>query len=611
MHIPHTLLVVLMVLASAVGVVVIFRRLQLSPVLGYLAAGALIGPAGFGIINDLDAVAHMAEFGVVFLMFVIGLELSFERLAAMRRHVFGLGTLQVFLTAGAIFGVSIVLGVETEAALIIGGGLALSSTALVLQVVQENNGQNTQMGRVSLAILLLQDLIVVPLLVLVPLLGKEDVAISSALGHAALNAVIALVATFVIGRALLRPLFRMVAAAGTTEIFEAFTLLLVLGIATAFQASGLSMAMGAFVAGLLVAETEYKHQVEADILPFKSLLLGLFFMFVGMQLDFELLYHQHWLILGIVVGLMGIKTIITALLCRIFGMKTAKSWHAGLLLSQGGEFGFILFSLAGKEGLFSPQITALLLVAVTCSMALTPLAYLMGKMIARHLARGQAALAPVPSANATFDLSDHVVVFGFGRVGQNIGRLLAAEHVPYIAVEMDANVVTQCRAKGMAVYYGDGANSEIIKSVGLKRANCAVVTADSLSAALRLIAALKYEAPDVPVLARARDLTEVRHLSAAGAELSVSEKHETSLQIGREVLRYSHIAPAEIERMLDLFRVQDYARALGDPNTPSLSPIPPQIDPVPLKPSSKMRSYFRKVRSNLSRSTSPDQGAGI
>ena len=576
LHLPPTLLMVLVVLAAAVVVVVVFRRLRLSPVLGYLAAGALVGPFGLGLLNDTAAISHMAEFGVVFLMFLIGLELSFERLMAMRKHVFGLGTLQVLLTSGAIIGISLALGLEPDCALVIGGGLALSSTALVLQVLEENHKQNSQMGRIALSVLLMQDMVVVPMLVLVPLLGT-DVAIGAALGRAGLNAIVAMGATFLVGRALLRPLFRLVASAGTSEIFEAFTLLLVLGVSTLFHASGLSMAMGAFVAGLLVAETEYKHQVEADILPFKSLLLGLFFMFVGMQLDFKLIVDLRWSILSIVFGLMALKTLILTLLCRTFGMVRGKSWHTGLLLSQGGEFGFILFSLAGQQGVLSPQVTAMLLVAVTCSMALTPLAYHLGKWMAPRLnassPNANDPALPTPNNRATFDLKQHVVIVGFGRVGQTIGRLLAEEDVPYIAIEMNAEIVTHCREAGMPVFYGDGAQPDLLKIIGIDRAVCAVVTVNSFSAALRVVASLEITAPDIPLLARSSDLMELKQLEAAGADLAISEKYEAALQLGREVLRHSQVANSEIGRIIELYRARDYelaaettlARALDQP----------------------------------------------
>lgn len=561
MHFPPALLMVLAVLASAVVAVVVFRRLGLSPMLGYLFAGAVIGPYGLKGVTDVGDISHMAEFGVVFLMFVIGLELSFERLVAMRRHVFGLGTLQGVMTSGILGVIAYQFVPSIEVALVIGAGLSLSSTALVLQLVEEHHMQNRQLGRISLAVLLMQDLMVVPMLVLVPLLGKSGHNLWSSLGHAGLNAVVALGAAFLIGRALLRPVLRMVASAGTSEIFEAFTLLLALGMAALFHASGLSMALGAFVAGLLVAETEYKHQVEADIQPFKGLLLGLFFMFVGMQLDFALVIGEWRVIALLVLGLMALKAIILAGLARAFGTARGKAMHTGLLLSQGGEFGFVLFGMAEDVKLLDPRITAILLAVITLSMALTPVAYALGKRLAPKLSPAAPIQAPGPRKEDTFDISDHVIILGFGRVGQTIGRLLAEEDVRYLAIEMDPRIVTRTRGAGMPVYYGDGAKEDILKSLGVDRAACAVVTVNSFEAAMRAVIALQTYAPDLPILARSSDLSELKQLEAAGAKIAISEKYEAALQLGREVLRHSHVANNEIGRILEVYRARDYELA--------------------------------------------------
>ncbi len=561
MHFPPALLMVLAMLASAVVAVVVFRRLKLSPMLGYLFAGAVIGPYGLKAVTDLEVISHMAEFGVVFLMFVIGLELSFARLIAMRRHVFGLGTLQVVLTGGALGMIAFRFLPTAEAALIVGAGMALSSTALVLQLVEEHHLQNRQLGRISLSVLLMQDLMVVPMLVLVPLLGKGGHDLWGSLGNAGLNAVVALGAAFLVGRTLLRPVLRMVASAGSSEIFEAFTLLLALGMAALFHASGLSMALGAFVAGLLVAETEYKHQVEADIQPFKGLLLGLFFMFVGMQLDVRTLLESWQQIAFMVVGLMAVKATILATLARLFGTSNSKSVQTGMLLAQGGEFGFVLFAMAEDARLINPATTALLLATITLSMALTPLAFAVGRRLAPKLNPVKDVNVPSPRMEDTFDISDHVIIVGFGRVGQTIGRLLAEEDVRYLAIEMDPNLVHRNRAGGMPVYYGDGAKEDILKSLRVDRAACAVITVNSFDAAMRAIAALQLYAPDLPILARSSDLAELKQLEAAGAQIAISEKYEAALQLGREVLRYSHVADSEIGRILEVYRARDYELA--------------------------------------------------
>ena len=376
----------LVLLAAAVSVVAIFRKLRLSSVLGYLVAGALIGPFGLNIINDVKEMAYIAELGVVLLLFIIGTELSFTQMRALRTQVFGFGGLQVLLSGLLIAWLTNLTGQSVETSIVVGFGLALSSTALVLQIVAEKRKQQSQLGRLSLSVLLMQDMAVVPLLVLVPLLASTDASIGQALQEASVKAVLALGVVFIGGRLLLPPFFRLIASLEQSEVFSAFTLLLVLGIGYGFHAAGLSMALGAFVAGLLVAETEYKHQVEADIMPYKGILLGLFFMVVGMSVDIELLITQPVVIFGLAFALMLGKTAIIVALCRLFRFSVGASVHSGLLLSQGGEFAFILFGVAMTVGLIGQEFGQLLTLVVAVTMALTPVAYILGDKLAKKRA---------------------------------------------------------------------------------------------------------------------------------------------------------------------------------------------------------------------------------
>lgn len=549
---------ILVLLAAAVVVVAFFRNFRLSPVLGYLAAGAAVGPYGLGIIQDVKETAVIAELGVVFLLFVIGTELSFSRMLGMSEQVFGVGGAQMMLTGTAIAAVGFFSGLSLEVSLVIGIALALSSTALVMQLIEENQKQNTRLGRLSLSVLLMQDLAVVPLLVLVPLLAKQEGDLATALAGAGINAVIAFVVVFVGGRLFLRPLFKSIAVLEVTELFSAFTLLVVLGISWGFHAAGLSMALGAFLAGLLVAETEYKHQVEADIMPYKGLLLGLFFMVVGMSVDFALIVREFVTVFGLVFALMLGKAAILVLLCRLAKLPLGNALHASLLLSQGGEFAFIVFGMTGEVGLIDRQLSEMLTVVVAVSMALTPFAYLLGRTLSRRLQAKATPLLPDSKLDA-MDLEQHVVILGYSRVGQTVGKLLAAEGITYLALDTDAEIVTKAREAGRPVYYGDGTRREVLHAMSLESARAAVVTTHDFYAANKAVVAMRNLAPGLPIIARAHDLQHLQKLEQAGADIAIAEKFEASLQLGGAVMKRLNVPDHEISRIIDLFRERDYA----------------------------------------------------
>ncbi len=549
---------IVVLLLSAVLIVSVFRVLRLSPALGHLAAGTIIGPFGLALISDVKTTSGIAEFGIIFLLFLIGLELSFERLRSIRKHVFGFGSAQVIITGGFFTILLMGFGGQAQAAIIIGCGLALSSTAIVLQVIAEQGEKSSQVGRLSLAILILQDLAVIPLLVLVSVLGDHDKSLASALADSALKASLCLTIIFIAGHFLLRPLLHFIASLENTELFSATTLLVLLGVAWLSSSAGLSPALGAFLAGLLIAETEFKPQVEADILPFKNLLLGLFFMTVGMSLNINMLTEHFVGIIGLTIALMFCKTLIIMALCRVFNFSLGTAAHVGLLLSQGGEFSFILFSLAGNNGIIGVGLSQILLVVVTMSMAFTPLVAKLGKKIATTLEKN-AISRPDIILEETTDLRQHVIISGFGRVGHTVAKLLESENIPYVIIDIDSFMVARERKNGLPIYYGDTARIHVLKSLAIERARAVIITHNDTRVAIQTISAIRELNTELPIVARARNIEQVQKLEKAGANLAVAEMFEVSLQLGGSLLKEIGISDHEISRIIDIFRAEDYA----------------------------------------------------
>lgn len=509
-------------LAAAVVIVTAFRSLHVSPVLGYLVAGAIIGPKGVGVIHDLDTTSAIAELGIVFLLFMIGLELSFDRLKSMRRKVFGIGTVQMLLTAGLFIAMARVMGESLNSAIIIGGGLALSSTALVLQVLQQQKELASQTGRLSLAILILQDLAVLPLLVLVPALAINDGDLGQTLGISVLRGGLALAGIIIIGRMMLRPLFRLVAALDIHELFVAVTLLVVLGLAWVTETAGLSMALGAFLAGLLVAETEFQHQVEADVKPYKLLLMGLFFMTVGMKIDMEFIFsHASQILLG-AAALLAIKSSVLYAVLRLFGYSKRTCAHTALLLAQGGEFGFILFGLAGALGVLDENLVKSLLLVIAITMAATPLLDMLGIQFEKRWWRRVRSNAE-QRIQESLDLTQHVVIAGYGRMGQLIADAMAHEKIPFIALDMNPREVAAGRKRHHPVYFGNAARADVLESIGVARASALIITLHDRKEATDLLKAMRMSHPDLPILVRAYDNEHRRELETHGATYSVPE----------------------------------------------------------------------------------------
>ncbi|PON52892.1 Glutathione-regulated potassium-efflux system protein KefB [Parasponia andersonii] len=520
-----SLLDMLWLLLASVVFVPLFQKIPGgSPVLGYLAAGILIGPYGLSIIRHVHGTKAIAEFGVVFLLFNIGLELSVERLSSMKKYVFGLGSAQVLVTAVVVGLVThYVCGQAGPAAIVIGNGLALSSTAVVLQVLQERGESTSRHGRATFSVLLFQDLAVVVLLILIPLISPNSSkggvgfqAIAEALGLAAVKAVVAISAIIAGGRLLLRPIYKQIAENQNAEIFSANTLLVILGTSLLTARAGLSMALGAFLAGLLLAETEFSLQVESDIAPYRGLLLGLFFMTVGMSIDPKLLVSNFPVIAGALGLLIGGKTILVALVGRLFGVSIISAIRVGLLLAPGGEFAFVAFGEAVNQGIMSSQLSSLLFLVVGISMALTPWLAAGGQLIASRFEQHDVrSLLPVESE--TDDLQDHIIICGFGRVGQIIAQLLSERLIPFVALDVRSDRVAVGRALDLPVYFGDAGSREVLHKVGAERACAAAITLDTPGANYRTVWALSKYFPNVKTFVRAHDVDHGLNLEKAGA----------------------------------------------------------------------------------------------
>lgn len=545
----------------AVFIVVAFKRLSLSPVLGYLVAGAVIGEHGLKVAT-CQQTSFIARFGVVFLLFAIGLELSFERIKAMRKYVLGLGSLQILLTSCAISSVLIFAGMHTRAAIVIGVGLSLSSTAVVMQIVRETNNQSSQLGRIALSILLQQDFAVVPLLVLVPLLaqGNSNLELLPAIGASLAKGVLALCIIFVLGRLFLRPVFKIISSDSQTsnnELFISATLFIVLSAAWSTEYFGLSEALGAFMAGILVAETEFRSQAEESIGPFKGMLLGLFFMSVGMTVDIYYLQQQIGKILLFSLGLILAKSLIITALCLLFKMPKGTSIRAGLLLSQGSEFAFILCTLAMKSGLISQEAEKMLLVTVTSTMALTPLLSIIGNKLYHYFATEECDPTEIIKSG-TIDLSNHVVILGLNQTAKIAASVLATQDLPYLVIDDNEQLVKIAQQKGIPAFLGDFANTNILLAAGVERASALLLTLSNLHDVRNVLQFVSEEYSELPVLTYAPNLTNTAKLYEMGATRVVPGAQEAGLQLASIVLKARGLSDIEISRLKNSYRDTGY-----------------------------------------------------
>ncbi len=519
--------------------VVACRSLKLPAMLGYLVVGMLIGPHALGFIDSSTGAEHLAEFGVVFLMFTLGLEFNLARLMAMRRVVFGLGASQVVATALLVCAVTLIGGGDWKTGLALGGALAMSSTAMVSKLLAERNELNAPHGQNAIGVLLFQDLAVVPLLIMIPALSRPAGEMFYALGFAALKIVVVLFLLLYLGQKLMRPWFNLVARQHSSELFMINLLFITLGIAWLTDLAGLSMALGAFLAGMLIAETQYRYQVEDDIRPFRDLLLGLFFVTVGMNLDFGTLLRQWWLVL-VVLALMGPgKMLLIAGLARLFGSSPGPSWRTGFTLGQGGEFAFVLLALAASSGLISSELHQATIAGVVLSMLATPFIVQHSDKLVLRLASSEwmnmaANLHQI--AVRSMGAQGHVVLCGYGRSGQSLARLLSQENIPFFALDLDPEVVREAGAAGESVVYGDAAKREVLLAAGLMRARALVVTYADTHSALQILELAKQLRPDLPVIVRTYDDSDIDKLKAAGAAEVVAEILEGSLMLASHTL---------------------------------------------------------------------------
>ncbi|MDH3647056.1 MAG: monovalent cation:proton antiporter-2 (CPA2) family protein [Gammaproteobacteria bacterium] len=543
-------------LAAATFVVPLSKRLGFGSVIGYLVAGILLGPWGVGLVSDVEAVLHFAEIGVVMLLFVIGLELQPARLRVLRRSVFGLGLAQVFITGGVLTLLAQYWIQDWPAAVVVGFGLSLSSTAFVLQMLAEKKDLRSLAGRASFGVLLFQDLAVIPLIALVPYLAsagaQETTDMPVLLGLAKSAAVLAV---FVVGgRYLLRPLLRLAASAQMQEVFTAATLLLVLGSAVLMESLGLSMGLGAFLAGVLVADSEFSYQLESDIQPFKGLLLGLFFVAVGMSANLGLLLTEPITIVAITLGLILVKTLVLIPVGRLYGLTSRDSIKLGVILAQGGEFAFVLFTLAISQGLLDTELTGRLILAVTLSMALTPFLYLAGIKAGGAMSGKLKDKRPF---DAVADTDHDVIIAGFGRFGQIVARILTMKQIRFTALENSTEQVDFVRRYGSKIYYGDAANIELLRSAQVDKAKVFVLAVNNVEVSMRIASVVKQHFPNIAIYARARNRQHAFALMDLGVAGLIRDTLLSSIEFSRDILVRLGDTPENAQATAALFREHD------------------------------------------------------
>ena len=547
-------------LLAAIIAVPLSRKFGLGAVLGYLGAGMLIGPWGLKLIDNVETMLHVSEFGVVLLLFVIGLELQPSRLWILRKQVFGLGSAQVVASAVLLGGIALAIGLTWQAALVVGIGLAMSSTAFVLQTLAEKKQLTTRHGRESFAILLFQDLAVIPLLAALPFLA-HSLGQAGAGGHGsggwedAAKALLIIAGLIVSSRFLIRPLFRTVASHGGREIFTATALFIVVGVTLLMEVAGLTASLGAFLAGMLLADSEYRHELEADIEPFKGLLMGLFFIAVGMSANLGLLAVQPLQVAAIVLGLLAIKFVVLVAVARMAGTQASSARKLGIALAQGGEFAFVLFGTAAGVGIFTQAVSELLVVSVTVSMLAAPLLFileekLLGPWLDRKQEREFDSIAPN---------TGHVVIAGYGRIGQIVARVLSLQNIPFVALEKNADQVDTVRKFGGKLYFGDATRIELLHAANAGAARLIVLAIDDPEDSIKCAGLVRHHFPQVPVLARARNRVHAHRLMDLGILRFYRETWHTSLEMAQQALLQLGIAPSEASMTIARFREHDQA----------------------------------------------------
>jgi CPA2 family monovalent cation:H+ antiporter-2 len=557
---------ILILLGVAVVLVALFRYLRLPQILAYLCAGIFVGPYGMGWIPDIGATRALAEYGLVFLMFTVGLEFSLSRLIAMKGVVFGLGGAQVLISCFVFGAAAWLLGVPAQGAIVIGGMLAMSSTAIVMKLLTEQLEQNSRHGRSAISVLLFQDLAVVPFLIMIPALAGDGGSVWLTLGGVFVKSMLVLVGIILLGRWMLRPLFHEIASARLREYFMFSVLLLTLAAAWITEIAGLSLALGAFLAGMMVGETEYRHQVEGDILPFRDILLGLFFVTIGMMLNLGAVRELWPWIVACVAAILAFKTVLVLGLGRLFGLETGVAFRAGLVLSQVGEFAFALLLQAKQYRLLSEQAAQIVLAAVILSMMLAPLVVRHNGRLAKRLVPGytRARESNLDVIRAEAGAAGrHVIICGYGRSGQNLAWMLEQEGIPHLALDLDPVRVRDARDAGKPVVYGDVTRRDVLEAAGLHRANALAISFYNVPSALKILEITRHVRPDMPVIVRTMDDADLERLRAAGATEVVPESLEGSLMMGSHLLLLLGAPVSRIVRHVRDVRADRYRMLRG------------------------------------------------
>ena len=562
------ILEIISILLAAVIIVPLSQLLKLGAVPGFLLSGILIGPSAMGLVSNVESISHISEFGVVLLLFVIGTEMKPAFLWKIKTLVFGLGSLQILLSALAIASVSFLLfSIDITSAVVIGAAFALSSTAFVLQILKDKKQLTSDTGQSSLAILLMQDLAVVPLLALIPLLASSN-SVTGSLGSAIFQSVAILAFVLLTGRYLLNPILHIIAKSANSEIFTAVAVLIVIGTAYLTELAGLSMAMGAFLAGLLISDSAYRHQIKAEIQPFRGLLLGAFFVSMGMSLNLNVLFSNPLLLIGATVLLIGLKVLVLTPLVKIFGLSWKKSLSVGLLLGQGGEFALVLFALAFNQQILAQTLFEQLMLIVLLSMLVTPLLASLSfrlQLSDKAETTGTNSDLAAPSS-AENPIQGRVVIAGFGRVGRAVAEVLANAQIPYIAFDKSANIVKKHKAQH-PVFFGDVTQSSLLNSGGISEASSVIITVNSPDDAQELVSTIRLAQPELPLYVRGHNSDICKKLYKLGANRVISENIEVSLELSEQVLVDFGIDEITAEQQLTAFRQNYYKKIRNSTDT--------------------------------------------
>ncbi|MBC7756420.1 MAG: cation:proton antiporter [Bdellovibrio sp.] len=557
---------VLLLLTSSVLAVALFRALKLPAMLAYFFVGMLFGPFGFNILRSTESGRHVAEFGIVFLMFSVGLEFSLPKLYAMRKTLFGLGGAQVVITLGVSMLVGLLAGLSWPTAFVIGGALTMSSTAIVSKILMERVDLNSRHGRLSIGILLFQDLAVIPILVLIPSLGAHSGDLASILGLSLVKTVVLLFVLFKFGKTVINYWFELVAAQRSRELFIMNVLMVTLLLAAATKLAGLSYALGAFIAGMLISETRYRYQVESDIAPFRDILLGLFFISVGMLLDINFMLGHIGLVLTLLAGFVLFKALVIAALTRLFGYEAGVGIRTGIILAQAGEFSFVLLALGLEQKIIGGDELQIVLAASLLSMIIAPFIIQKNGRIARKLAKNytkNSAQIVDEIEHSSANLKDHVIICGYGRSGQYLGRFLKEEHIPFIALDIDPARVQDAAAAGEHVMYGDAGRRIVLEAAGGARAKALIVSYADTRASMKVLHVAQEAYPNLPVIVRTYDDADMDELREAGATEVVPEVLEGSLMLASHALVLLGVPLNRVVKRIRLFREERYKMFQG------------------------------------------------